>query len=84
MVGLNANFSLLEGCLSVVTGYSSGVMKLFSFILVAVSLSAISCERHEFEGPNGTRKLHEHHSEGVAHETSAAGVSEHAEPAKAH
>ena len=37
-------------------------MKLFSLLLVAVALMGVSCERHEFEGPDGTKKLHEHHS----------------------
>ena len=36
-------------------------MKLFSLLLVAVSFAGVSCERHEFDGPNGTRQLHEHH-----------------------
>jgi hypothetical protein len=37
-------------------------MKLFSLLLVAVALMGVSCERHDFEGPDGTKKLHEHHS----------------------
>ncbi len=37
-------------------------MKLFSLLLVAVALSGVSCERHEFEGPDGTKQLHEKHS----------------------
>jgi len=37
-------------------------MKLFSLLLVTVSLLGVSCERHEFEGPDGTKQLHEHHS----------------------
>jgi hypothetical protein len=37
-------------------------MKLFSLLLVAVALTGASCERHEFEGPDGTKRLHEHHS----------------------
>jgi hypothetical protein len=36
-------------------------MKLFSLLLVAVALSGVSCERHEFEGPDGTKQLHEQH-----------------------
>jgi len=36
-------------------------MKVFSLLVVAVSLFGISCERHEFEGPDGTKQLHEHH-----------------------
>ena len=37
-------------------------MKHFSLLLLAVSLLGVSCERHEFEGPNGTKRLHQHHS----------------------
>ncbi len=36
-------------------------MKFFSILLVAVSVFAVSCERHEFEGPNGTKQLNEPH-----------------------
>jgi hypothetical protein len=36
-------------------------MKLFSLLLVAVALAGVSCERHEFEGPDGTKQLHEPH-----------------------
>lgn len=36
-------------------------MKLFSLMLAAASLVTVSCERHEFEGPNGTKQLNEHH-----------------------
>lgn len=39
-------------------------MKSFSILLVAVSAFAVSCERHEFEGPDGTKQLHEHHGAG--------------------
>jgi hypothetical protein len=37
-------------------------MKLCSLLLLAVALMGVSCERHEFEGPDGTKRLHEHHS----------------------
>jgi len=38
--------------------YESRAMKVFSMLLVAVSLLlGVSCERHEFEGPNGTKQL---------------------------
>lgn len=50
-------------------------MKFFSILLVAVSLLGVSCERHEFEGPDGTKQLHEHHAAAGSHEESA----EHAE-----
>lgn len=42
-------------------------MKLFSLLLVVVALSGVSCERHEFEGPDGTKQLHEHHAAGAPH-----------------
>lgn len=35
-------------------------MKLFSLLLAAIAFSGVSCERHEFEGPDGTKQLHEH------------------------
>jgi hypothetical protein len=50
-------------------------MKLISLLCVAVAVAGVSCERHEFEGPNGTRKLHEHtggHGEPAAHEEKPA------------
>ncbi|RYD21387.1 MAG: hypothetical protein EOP88_11570 [Verrucomicrobiaceae bacterium] len=39
-------------------------MKSLSILLVAISVFAVSCERHEFEGPDGTKQLHEHHGAG--------------------
>lgn len=54
----------------------SGAMKCFSsLILVVACLVGISCERHEFEGPNGTKQLHKHgsgHSDKHAEEHKAA------------
>jgi hypothetical protein len=35
-------------------------MKFISLLFVAVALSGLSCERHAFEGPAGTKQLHEH------------------------
>ncbi len=32
----------------------------FSLLLLATCALIVSCERHEFEGPNGTKQLHEH------------------------
>jgi len=50
-------------------------MKLFSLFFAAVSLFAVSCERHEFDGPNGTKQLHEHHAaEGEHHEAAETPV----------
>lgn len=65
----------------------SGAMKLFSLLLVAVALSGVSCERHEFEGPDGTKQLHEQHAaSGGEHATGAAHAApaEHEEKAPAH
>lgn len=36
-------------------------MKLFTLLAIGISLLGISCERHEFDGPDGTRQLHEPH-----------------------
>ena len=52
--------------------------RFFSLILVLVWLVGISCERHEFEGPNGTKQLHKH---GSGHSDKHA--DEHAEEHKA-
>lgn len=54
-------------------------MKSFSFLIVAVSLLGVSCERHEFEGPNGTKQLHEHHAAGGAHGEHGEAHGEHGE-----
>ncbi len=53
-------------------------MKSFSILLAGLSLFVISCERHDFEGPDGTKQLHEHHG-AAAHEENAAGEETHAE-----
>jgi len=56
-------------------------MKRFSsLILVLVCLVGISCERHEFEGPNGTKQLHKH---GSGHSDKHAHGDDHAEDHKA-
>ncbi|MGB0292792.1 MAG: hypothetical protein ACPGIA_09460 [Luteolibacter sp.] len=36
-------------------------------LLVAIAFFSASCERHDFEGPNGTKQLHGHgdHQDGV-------------------
>ncbi|MEO7101018.1 MAG: hypothetical protein ABI162_16800 [Luteolibacter sp.] len=52
-------------------------MKFFPILLVAVSVFAVSCERHEFEGPDGTKQLHEHHGAHAAEPGEHA--AEHAE-----
>lgn len=43
------------------------LMKLFSLLLAVICTLAISCERHEFDGPNGTKQLHEAHGSHAAH-----------------
>ena len=48
-------------------------MKAFTLLVVAVALSGVSCERHEFDGPDGTRQLHEHGSHGAASHGDTAG-----------
>jgi hypothetical protein len=57
-------------------------MKSFSIMLAGLSLFAVSCERHDFEGPDGTKQLHEHH--GAAHQEHAESETPHeAHPEKA-
>jgi hypothetical protein len=36
-------------------------MKLFFLLVPIVALFGISCERHEFDGEDGTKRLHKHH-----------------------
>jgi hypothetical protein len=43
-------------------------MKVFSLLLVTVTLLGVSCERHEFEGPDGTKQLHEPHGSADPHQ----------------
>lgn len=54
-------------------------MKVFSLLVPAIFLLGVSCERHEFDGPNGTKQLHEHGSHGAPHgeEHGAAGKDAH-------
>lgn len=56
-------------------------MKLFFLMLTAGSLFIVSCERHEFEGPDGTKQLNESHaSHGEAHgHDDPKGHTEHSE-----
>lgn len=56
-----------------------------SFLLVpAVFFLGVSCERHEFEGPNGTKQMHEHHKadHGAGHETGHGAADSHGEADK--
>lgn len=57
-------------------------MKLFSLLVVAVAFSGVSCERHEFEGPNGTKQLHEHHGASHAEHAEHSGGEGHMEPSE--
>ena len=36
-------------------------MKRISFLLVLIAAALGACERHEFDGEDGTRQLHEEH-----------------------
>lgn len=40
-------------------------MKRLSLLLVLLGFYVVSCERHEFEGENGTRQLHDPHGPGA-------------------
>ena len=48
-------------------GLYPAAMKRFSLLLAAIAFFSASCERHEFEGPNGTKQLHEHGHHGDHH-----------------
>ena len=50
-------------------------MKRFSLLILAVAMLGVSCERHEFDGPNGTKQLNEKHG------THADGTDAHEKPA---
>jgi hypothetical protein len=58
-------------------------MKPFSILLVAASLFAVSCERHDFEGPNGTKQLNEHHG-AATHKKHGDASGHHDEKKQAH
>jgi len=53
-------------------------MKLFSMLIVAVSVFAVSCEKHQFDGPNGTKQLNVDHGAGAANDDHAR-ATEHSE-----
>lgn len=44
-------------------------MKRFALISVLVAFGLGACERHEFDGPEGTKRLHSH---GESHDEKAA------------
>jgi hypothetical protein len=52
--------------------YSGGLMKYYAMLLVAYGFFAASCERHEFEGPDGTRQIHDGHGAAAHHEADHA------------
>ncbi len=57
-------------------------MKFFSLplvLLVATFVFAASCERHEFEGPDGTKQLHQKHSAHVPGHKAEDGAEPHGE-----
>jgi len=35
-------------------------MKLFAMLSVLIAFGLAACERHEFDGPEGTKRLHGH------------------------
>jgi hypothetical protein len=63
-------------------------MKLFCILFLAVSAFVVSCERHEFDGPHGTKQLNQAHGAGASHEahgvddahTKDAAHSDHSKP----
>lgn len=60
----------LKGCNRKGIGYIGRVMKFFLITLGIASGLFVSCERQEFEGPGGTKQLHESHAApGAAHGT---------------
>ena len=38
----------------------TGAMKRFALLSVLVAFGLGACERHEFDGPDGTKRLHSH------------------------
>jgi hypothetical protein len=47
--------------------YCRALMKIYAMLLLAAyGFFAASCERHEFEGPDGTKQIHDGHG-GSAH-----------------
>jgi hypothetical protein len=62
-------------------------MKFFLIALGIASGLFISCERQEFEGPGGTKQLHEPHGgKGAAHGADHAtdGATSHEDPKPSH
>ena len=61
-----------KGLQFVLPELQNAAMKRFSLLLAALAFFTASCERHEFEGPNGTKQLHEHGHHGDDHGDRAA------------
>jgi len=40
----------------------------FALLLVVIGFGLGACERHDFEGPEGTKRLHEHHDSHGEHD----------------
>lgn len=36
-------------------------MKRFALLSILIGFGLGACEKHDFEGPNGTKRLHQHH-----------------------
>lgn len=54
-------------------------MKFLLLTLAAACAASISCERHEFEGKDGTRQLQESHgSHHAGHDSNEATSADHA------
>lgn len=64
-------------------------MKFQILMLALLGGSFMSCERHEFEGPNGTKRLNEPHGHGAhageaAHGADAGHADSHEKDKEAH
>lgn len=44
-------------------------MKRLALLTLLIAAGLGACERHEFDGPNGTKQLHEHHDSPGTHAT---------------
>ena len=53
-------------------------MKRLALLTVMIGFALGACESHDFEGPNGTKQLHEHHG---AHDDHGDHGEEHHEDA---
>lgn len=51
----------LEACVLRACGYHGRVMRALLMTLAAACACSLSCERHDFEGEDGTKQLHQPH-----------------------